>query len=111
MDKQFAVSMVTVLPLFISISISFGVFLYHQQESVAAAVGVLDVLLSHLASLVLLLLASLFLGLLLLLLLPLEVLGCLQADQRPPALHLLSTKDGESRTCPILRHLNRALTG
>lgn len=81
---------------------------------VAGAVSVLDVLLFHVAPLVLpppVPLSSLLLGLLPRLFLPLKVLGCLQAGQRPPALHLLGTKDRESRAGPILRQLNRTLGG
>lgn len=87
-------------------------FLYHEQESVATAISVLDFLWFHLAPLVLLLLLllSLLLGLLFLLLLPLKVLCRLQTGQRPPALHLLGTEDGESRAGPILRHLDRTLS-
>lgn len=91
----------------------YCVFLYHEQESVAGAVGVLDFLGFHLAPLVLplFLLLSLLLGLLFLLLLPLKVLGRLQTGQWPPALHLLGQEDGESRAGPILRHLDRTLAG
>lgn len=69
---------------------------YHQQVRVAHVVNKLYVLLLHVAPLVLPLsvpLSSLPLGLLPGLFLPLKVLGCLQAGQRPPALHLLGTED------------------
>lgn len=87
---------------------------YHQQVGVAHVVGVLDVLLFHVAPLVLPLsvpLPSLLLGLLPGLLLPLKVLSCFQAGQRPPALHLLGTEDGEPRAGPVLGQLNGALRG
>lgn len=102
--------------VFSYISVRLKFFLYHQQESVAAAVGELDVLLFQLfppvlALLVLLLLLLVPGLLLLLLLLPLEVLGRLQARQRPPALHLLGAQDGEPGARPVLGHVNGALSG
>lgn len=87
---------------------------YHQQEGVAHVVGVLDVLLLHVAPLVLPLpvpLLSLLLGHLPGLLLPLKVLGRFQPGQRPPALHLLGTEDGESRAGPVFGQLDGALRG
>lgn len=56
-------------------------------------------------------LPALLLGLLPGLLLPLKVLGCLQAGQRPPALHLLGSEDGEPRAGPVFGQLDGALRG
>lgn len=84
------------------------VLLYHQQKSVATAVGELQFLLLHPTPSVFALL--LLLLVLFLLLLPLIVLGRLLAGQRPPAFHLLGTKDGESRHGSILGQINFAQT-